>query len=137
MLVLLAVAATVAGLAASASAGVHRQPILSPKAYPYLRFSGLKNTIGFGQVKPRKIYFGGDETGLVCGIHWHGWGNRTARGTGVAWYVGRRGPIAAGHGAVATVVVSKLGRWKGRPAYDKLRWSFPHHGRERAALCGV
>jgi hypothetical protein len=71
----------------------------------------------------------------VCRIHWDGWGNRTARGTGVGWYVKRGQAVAKGHAAIANVVVSKLGTWKGRPAYNKLTWSFPHHGRDRAAVC--
>lgn len=40
-------------------------------------------TKGFGRVKPREIFYGSDPTGLVCDIHWHSWGGRVARGTGV------------------------------------------------------
>ena len=133
LIVLLVPAALVACLAATAAAAT--EPILGPKAYPYYHTGGLRNTIGFGQVKPRKIYFGGDETGLVCRIDWKGWGNPTARGTGVGWYVGPHEAVAQGHAAVTRIDVSKLRTWKGRPAYNRLKWSFPNRGRDRAAAC--
>ncbi|MGB0094026.1 MAG: hypothetical protein WBP81_16025 [Solirubrobacteraceae bacterium] len=41
-------------LVATAAAAV--EPIVSPKAFPYYRFDGLKGTKGFGRVKPREIY---------------------------------------------------------------------------------
>jgi hypothetical protein len=125
----LAAAAVLTGAASAAVA-----PIVSPRAYPYYN-DGLKGTKGFGQVKPRTIFYGGDPTGLVCYIHWQSWGGPVARGTGVGLYVGG-GIVANGHAAKATVVASKLGTWKGRPAYNKLTWSFPDHGRDlRPRLC--
>jgi hypothetical protein len=111
------------------------EPIVSPKADPYYRYGGLKGTKGFGRVKPREIYYGGDPTGLVCRIHWRSWGGRVARGTGVGWYVSGTESVAQGHAAKATVIASKLGKWKGRPAYTRLKWSFPNHGRDRASSC--
>jgi hypothetical protein len=116
-------------LVATATAAV--EPIVSPKAFPYYRFDGVKGTKGFGQVKPRVIYYGGDPTGLVCDIHWHSWGGRVARGTGAGWYISGNQSVAQGHAAIATVIASKLGTWKGRAAYNRLTWSFPNHGRDR------
>ena len=116
-----------------ARAAASMEPIISPKADPYYRYGGLKGTKGFGRVKPHEIYYGGDTTGLVCDIHWHSWGGRVARGTGVGWYVSGNESVAQGHAALATVIASKLGRWKGRPAYNRLRWSFPNHGHDRSA----
>jgi hypothetical protein len=54
-------------LVATAAASI--EPIVSPKADPYYRYGGLNGTKGFGRVKPREIYYGGDPTGLVCDIH--------------------------------------------------------------------
>jgi hypothetical protein len=118
-------------LVATAAASI--EPIVSPKADPYYRYGGLKGTKGFGRVKPREIYYGGDPTGLVCDIHWHSWGGRGARGTGVGWYISGNQSVAQGHAAIATVIASKLGTWKGRPAYNRLTWSFPNHGHDRPA----
>lgn len=109
------------------------QPIVSPKADPYVRYGGLKGTQGFGRVKPREIYYGGDPTGCVWDIRWRSWGSRVARGTGVGWYVNRKESVAQGHAALAIVIASKLGTWKGRPAYNRLTWSFPNNGRDRRA----
>jgi hypothetical protein len=120
-------------LALVASATAATEPIVSPKADPYYRYGGLKGTKGFGQVKPHEIFYGGDPTGLVCDIHWHSWGGRIARGTGVGWYVRRNQIVANGHAAKAKVVASNLGAWKGRPAYNRLTWSFPNHGNDRPA----
>ncbi|HUO74095.1 MAG TPA: hypothetical protein VMU39_25200 [Solirubrobacteraceae bacterium] len=130
-LIILVVTAIAVVLVATATAA--QQPIISPKADPYYRYDGLRGTKGFGLVKPREIYYGGDPTGLVCDIHWHSWGGRVARGTGVGWYVSGNQSVGQGHAAIATVTASQLGTWKHRPAYNRLTWSFPKHGRERPA----
>ena len=129
--VLLIVASTVGAVVANTAAAA-TEPIVSPTADPYyhFNFSGAK---GFGQVKPREIFYGGDPTGLVCHIQWHTWGGPVARGTGVGWYVGNNQSVNEGHEAVAAVVASKLGKWMSRRAYDRLTWSFPDHGGERPA----
>lgn len=134
LILLLLVTSTAVLLVATAAAAI--EPIVSPKADPYYRYGGLKATKGFGHVKPREIYYGGDPTGLVCKIHWRGWGGRVARGTGVGWYVSGNQSVAQGHAAIADVKATKLATWKGRPAYDRLTWSLPDHGRDRpAASC--
>ena len=116
-----------------ATAAAASEPIVSPKADPYYRYGGLRGTKGFGRVKPREIFYGGDPTGLVCDIHWHSWGGRVAHGTGVGWYISGHQSVGEGHGAIAIVIASKLGKWKGRPAYNRLTWSFSKHGTERPA----
>jgi len=128
-LILLALAVATA-LVLAANAIAVTAPIVSPVADPYYHdnFSGAK---GFGQVKPREIFYGGDPTGLVCRIRWVSWGGPIARGFGTGLYVNSHQSVAQGHLAVAIVVASKLGTWKGRPAYDKLTWSFPNHGSQR------
>jgi hypothetical protein len=131
-LVALIVVATIA-FGASAAAAI--EPILSPRAYPYLR-DGLKGTKGFGEVKPQTIFYGGDPTGLVCDIHWYRWGDSIARGVGVALFVGHNESVAQGHSAKVNVVASQLGTWKGRPAYNRLKWFFTNDGRDRRGpLC--
>lgn len=121
----------VSAFAATASAAL-AQPILGPKAYPYYQYDGLQGTKGFGQVKPRTIYYGGDPTGLVCGIQWQSWGGRVAHGTGIGWYVSPTEYVAAGHAAVVNITASSLGQWHGRSAYNHLNWSFPANGQYRA-----
>jgi hypothetical protein len=37
---------------------------------------------GWGSAEPSRIYNGGDPSGLVSGIHWTGWGQSSAHGTG-------------------------------------------------------
>jgi hypothetical protein len=125
--------ASVVALAETASAAV--QPIVSPKADPYYRYGGLRGTRGFGDVKPREIFYGGDPTGLVCQIRWVSWGGNVARGYGSGWYINSHQSVSQGHAAAAIVVASKLGTWKGRAAYTKLTWSFPDHGSHHTGNC--
>jgi hypothetical protein len=133
LLLLLGVA--VLGAFGTAAAAAYREPILGPTAFPYYRYDGLRGTKGFGKVRPREIYYGGDPTGLVCRIRWTSWGGRTARGYGTGWYVSGSEDVAQGHTAVAVVVVSKLRTWHHRPAYLHLHWSFLDHGRRRVRRC--
>jgi hypothetical protein len=128
-LIILALAVSVTvGIGANAAAAT--SPIVSPQAYPYLQ-DGLNGTKGFGQVEPRTIFYGGDPTGLVSRIRWVTWGGPVARGYGAGWYVNSHETVNQGHLAVAIVVASDLGSWQGRPAYNKLSWSFPDHGGQR------
>lgn len=130
LLLVLSIAAVVATTASAA-----RQPIVSPTADPYYRYGGLRGTEGFGQVKPREIFYGGDPTGLVCRIRWKTWGGPTARGYGTGWYVNSHQSVNQGHAAVAILTASKLRAWHGRPAYLRLTWSFPDGGRQRVPHC--
>jgi hypothetical protein len=131
------VAASAVTLLLAASAGAALVPIVSPRSDPYYsQPNGLRNTKGFGEVKPRTIFYGGDPTGLVCSIHWYQWGGPVARGVGKALYVGRSQSVAQGHSAKVNVVASRLGTWNGRPAYDQLKWFFTNNGRDRRGpLC--
>ena len=83
---------------------------------------------GFGQIKPRTIYMGGDETGLVCRIHWLSWGGQLAIGTGTGWYINSHESVSQGHPAPVVVVLYRLGIWQGRPAYTKWTWYYPGNG---------
>jgi hypothetical protein len=96
---------------------------------PILTGAGETQTsLGFGEVRPREVYLGGDESGAFCGIHWLSWGGQFAIGTGTGWWVPRTGPIAAGHEAPGVIVLHDLGMWQEAPAYQKLTWYFPQGG---------
>jgi hypothetical protein len=72
----------------------------------------------------------------VCSIHWYRWRGSVARGVGIAPYGGRTQSVAQGHSAKVNVVASRLGTWKGRPAYNRLKWFFTNQGRDRRGpLC--
>jgi hypothetical protein len=117
VLVVLALSLAGVSLAIGTGAGV---PILTgPKPF---------NGKGFGQVKPRTIFLGGDPTGLVCRIQWLSWGGEFAVGTGVGWYVNSHESVAEGHAAPAIVVLYRLGTWEGHRAHKFWSWYYPGNG---------
>jgi hypothetical protein len=83
---------------------------------------------GFGQVKPSKVFNGGDPTGLLTGIVWSSWGGAQATGTGTADYVAPNQTVAQGTEESATVVAFDLGRCDGTLMYQAVEWYFPQHG---------
>jgi hypothetical protein len=83
---------------------------------------------GFGQVKPSKIFNGGDPTGLVSHVVWSSWGGAQARGTGTSDYVGPNQPVLDGTEESATVVAFDLGTCDGKLMYQAVEWYFPQHG---------
>lgn len=82
----------------------------------------FQNGKGFGTVKPRTVYLGGDPTGEVKSITWHQWGAAHAVGFGQGWCPGQS--VAAGHPCAAALHVSQLGICHGRRAYLKLAFYF-------------
>jgi hypothetical protein len=84
---------------------------------------------GFGQVKPRTVYLGGDESGIVCRIAWLSWGGKFAVGSGTSWYLGPHQFTYQGHWAPAVIVLYRLGTWDGRSAYKQYTWYFPGDGK--------
>jgi hypothetical protein len=111
---------TLAAGVAVATAGSTSEPILTgPNPF---------NAKGFGQVKPRTIFLGGDPTGLVCRIHWLSWGGEFAVGNGIGWYINSHESVAEGHAAPAVVVLYRLGTWEGRSAYKAWTWYYPGNG---------
>jgi hypothetical protein len=84
---------------------------------------------GYGEVRPSRIFNGGDPTGIVDRIQWTGWGSSQAIGAGDAEYVWP-GTAVADNGIVpgARVVAFHLGRCRGRPSYNALEWYFPKYG---------
>lgn len=83
---------------------------------------------GFGQVRPAKIFNGGDPTGLVTHVVWRSWGGARAVATGISDYVGPNQTVAGGREEAATVVAFKLGMCNGRLMYQAVEWYFPQHG---------
>jgi hypothetical protein len=83
---------------------------------------------GFGQVKPTKIFNGGDPTGLVTHVVWTSWGGSRAVATGVSDYVGPGQSVAAGTEETVTVVAFRLGTCHGKLMYQAVEWYFPQHG---------
>ena len=93
------------------------------------RFSGVFiNGVGFGQVRPKEIFNGGDPTGMVSHITWKSWGGPKAIGTGTALYVGPNQIVANGTEEPATVVAFNLGLCGGKLMYRAVEWYFPQHG---------
>ena len=89
---------------------------------------------GYGHVKPRTIFNGGDPTGLVKAIHWSSWGGPRATGTGTALWVGPHQIVAQGKFETgARIVLFQRGRCHGRSAYNAIEWYFPQHGQKFSA----
>ena len=83
---------------------------------------------GFGQVKPAKIFNGGDPTGLVTRLIWSSWGGRRAVGTGLGDYVGQGQSVASGTQKQVTVIAFHLGTCHGTRMYQAVEWYFPGQG---------
>jgi hypothetical protein len=83
---------------------------------------------GFGQVKPSRIFNGGDPSGLVTGVVWSSWGGSRATATGTADYVGPNQAVLDGKEETATVVAFDLGPCDGKLMYQAIEWYFPQHG---------
>jgi hypothetical protein len=88
---------------------------------------------GYGHVEPRTVFNGGDPTGMVDRVRWHGWGANRAVGVGRGW--SPRGSNQPGFRRVRVrLVASGLGTCRGRPAYTGIVFFFLVAGRyERGA----
>jgi hypothetical protein len=92
---------------------------------------------GYGEAHPRKIFGGGDPTGLVQGVHWKHWGSGRATGWGTGLFVWPGRTVAEGVRARARVVAFRLGSCEGHAAYNALEWFFPaYHQRFHPSLGG-
>jgi hypothetical protein len=115
----------VAGLVLSACgspAQPHQTPVLG-----YPRANKATNTQGWGTIRPKTIFNGGDETGLVKHIVWSSWGGRKAFGRGVGFNPPINGPVAASVQMAAVVVAFDLGKCDDHRSYLRVRWYFPAH----------
>jgi hypothetical protein len=112
------------GAALDAATTAHVKPTLG------VRTGTFFNGVGFGKVAPREVFNGGDPTGLVTSITWHGWGNKAAVGTGRSIYVAPNKPVAAGTLEPVRIVAFDLGTCNGRYMYAAVEWYFPQHGQK-------
>ena len=102
---------------------------LATAATPTLGRQWAPHQKGYGQVKPRTIFNGGDPTGLVQQVRWRSWGGRRAIGSGIGYWLWPGLGVADGSvRARAVVVAYDLGRCRGKPAYRKIQWYFPRYG---------
>ena len=127
ILLALAVPLVLAGCGAAHQSAA---PAPSVRAEPTLgvRTGTFFDGSGFGQVKPKEVYNGGDPTGLVISITWHTWGGAQAVGTGRSDYVGPNQIVAAGTIEPVRIVAFDLGTCNGRYMYEAVEWYFPQHG---------
>ncbi len=82
---------------------------------------------GYGTVRPKTIYNGGDPTGWVTDVHWQSWGGPVAIGTGMASDA-RSTTVADAPHRKATVQAFNLGVCKGKLMYQAIEWYFPSQG---------
>jgi hypothetical protein len=92
-------------------------------------------------VKPRTIYNGGSGSGRVTDVVWDSWGERTATGHGIGYYISLKDDSERRHER-ATVVAYKLGPCEGRLMYKAVDWFFPGEGQKfrpspEADLCDL
>jgi hypothetical protein len=91
---------------------------------------GFNGAVGFGEVEPGEISYGGVPTGLVFGIVWESWGGDAAVGHGTGYLAPDGAGAAASVERPATVVAFQLGDCAGDLAYLDLRWFFEEDGDE-------
>jgi hypothetical protein len=111
---------------APASASPSPSPAAAPPTLGQLA-GDFAHGEGFGQVKPSKIFNGGDPTGLVTHVVWTSWGGTRAVATGISEYVGPNQTDASGTEEAATVVAFDLGTCDGKLMYQAVEWYFPQH----------
>jgi hypothetical protein len=80
-------------------------------------------------VRPKRIFLGGDISGLVSHVHWRRWGRARAVGRGRGWYIPPGSFTADGHYARARLVAWDLGSCGSRRAYRRFEWYFPEYHR--------
>lgn len=131
----LGLACGVAAALICAGCGSSSSPTNPTAAAPALgRPSGVfAHGAGFGQVKPARIFNGGDPTGLLTHITWKSWGGADAVGSGKSDYVGPGQSVATGSEQRATVEAFKLGKCHGKLMYQAVEWYFPQHGQAFSA----
>jgi hypothetical protein len=98
----------------------------STPSTPVLGLPWAPNQEGYGQVRPGRVYMGGDPTGLYTNVVWHSWGGPTA--TADATGIHAPGTVADGTPEPARVVAFKLGYCRGTYAYRAMASYFPRLG---------
>lgn len=96
------------------------QPVLGlPNLFPYSE--------GFGNVKPARIFNGGDPTGLFRDITWDSWGEHIAYGHGTANYEPPNASVAESYAQPADFAAYDLTTCGEKPTYRHLAVWFPTH----------
>jgi hypothetical protein len=134
-LVALAGCSSASSASAPPAAARRTASLAPPPAVPTLGHAAgiFARGAGFGQVRPYKIFNGGDPTGLVTRIAWSSWGGATATGTGTGVYVAPGQSVAQGRQQRVTVVAFRLGSCHGTRMYRAVEWYFPQHGQSFSA----
>jgi hypothetical protein len=83
--------------------------------------------VGFGRVRPKEVYNGGDPTGLVTSISWRDWGQGQAVGAGRSVYVAPNQAVAQGKVEPVRIVAFDLTTCNGHYMYAAVEWYFPQH----------
>jgi hypothetical protein len=81
---------------------------------------------GFGTAEPEVIFNGGDPSGEVSKIHWRGWGEPSAIGTGLEPIFKPRGGYFRKPGRVE-LRATALGKCGPKAAYTRLEFRAPKH----------
>jgi hypothetical protein len=93
---------------------------------PLLGLSWAPNQEGYGQVRPGRVYMGGDPTGLFTDVRWHSWGGAMATADATGIYA--PGTVADGKPEPVRLVAFKLGYCRGTYAYQAMASYFPRIG---------
>lgn len=98
-------------------------PALGRGSTPVLGWKhAFLNEAGFGAVKPRHVFLGGDPTGNVTSVSWRNWGSQRSMGFGTGWCPGRS--VASGHPCPVSLHAYALGSCHRRRAYTEMSFYF-------------
>jgi hypothetical protein len=100
-------------------------------AQPTLGLAGVVSSpyaSGFGQIRPSRINYAGDNTSFVNRIRWSSWGSAKAVGHGVANWVFPGWDNAAATPVKAELVAYGLGVCDGVRVYQHVEWFWPSRG---------
>lgn len=100
-----------------------------PKPIPVLGRSGVyQDSVGFGQMKPRSIFLGGEAESAVVQITWTSWGAAQATGQGTGcYYSGTQLASECTHEQV-TLFAFDRGMCERTFMYQKLEYVFKTEG---------
>jgi hypothetical protein len=103
-------------------------PSASADPQPTLGRAWAPGVVGYGTVRPARVFNNGDPTGDIWGITWSSWGGEQATGTGTSYWVPPGAGVAASVKEPATIVAYNLGNCNGQLMYQAAKWYFPGKG---------
>jgi hypothetical protein len=119
----------IAGLVILAFAMVSVSAALAGGGRPLLGWKrAFPNGQGFGAVKPRTVYLGGDPTGQVSKLRWNRWGSGKTVGYGQGWCPGQS--VASGHYCTTSLHAYDIATCHGRRAYRMMVFYFKPRPRQ-------